>query len=299
MAELCLRFVTEELPRYSQAEQHCFRGAIRILHQLYGETPAAQFGPLALRAVRASMIRGAKASELPPAADGTPAKDRKPWSRSFTNKEIKRVRQLFRYGISWEMVPQSVADALATVKALAPGESEAAESTPRTAVPEADLQVVRSLLSPLQQDVFSLLLLTGARPGEILCLTTSMIDRTSDPWRCELRSHKTAHMGKRRCLFFNDSAQAILARQLKADPDQPQFPLRRNSFGAAIRRACDKAGVTPFVAHQLRHTAATKLVDVIGVEAAQKLLGHSSAAMTHHYSRLADRLAIEASRKLG
>ncbi len=39
VSELCLKFVTDELPRFSVAEQHCQRTAVRLLRQLFGETP--------------------------------------------------------------------------------------------------------------------------------------------------------------------------------------------------------------------------------------------------------------------
>jgi integrase len=57
--------------------------------------------------------------------------------------------------------------------------------------------------------------------------------------------------------------------------------------------------VTPFVPHQLRHCVATRLVDEVGVEAAQRLLGHSQVAMTLHYSKAAEKQAIEAVKRLG
>ena len=53
------------------------------------------------------------------------------------------------------------------------------------------------------------------------------------------------------------------------------------------------------MAHQLRHTVATRLADEMGTEAAQRLLGHAGAAMTEHYSRAAERLAIDAVKRLG
>lgn len=297
--ELLLRFASDELPRYADAEQHCFKGVIRILHQLFGETPAANFGPLSLRAVRESMIRGAKADELPAPPPGQTPKDRKPWSRSFINKQVKRLRLIFKFGTSWEMVPQTVCDSLRSVRSLSAGESDATESTPRTAVPPADLKAVRDILADEHRDIFDLLLLTGARPGEIVDLTTGAIDRSGDVWRAELRSHKTSHMGKRRVLFFNATAQVILLRHFKADPDAKLFKIQRETFACAVKRACIKSEVTPFVPHQLRHTVATKLVDDIGLEAAQRLMGHSAAAMTQHYSRLADKLSVEAAKRLG
>lgn len=295
VAGLCLRFIAEELPKYSDAEQHCFRGAMKILGQLFGETPANDFGPIRLRAVRKSMVDGDPNVVTP---DGKP-KPRKPWSRSFINKQVKRLKYLFRWGVSWELAPAAVAEALGTVKSLTAGETDAREGTPRRAVPDKDLAAVRAVLCQKHQDLFDLLLLTGARPGEIVGLTTGVIDRSGEVWRVDLAQHKTAHKGKSRTLFFNATAQAILLRYLKADPDASLFQIQRKTLGTAIKDACTKVGVPPFTSHWLRHTVATKLADDVGTEAAQRLLGHAGKAMTEHYSRKAEKVAIDAAKRLG
>lgn len=295
VAALCLRFIAEKLPAYADAEQHCQRGAIKVLAELFGETPTAEFGPIRLRTVRAAMVAG---DSLALGPDGS-LKPRKPWSRSFTNKQIKRLKHLFRWGVSWELVPASVADALGTVESLAAGETEAAEGRQRRAVPLSDLEAVRAVLTDRQRDVFDLLLLTGARPGEIIGLTTAQIDRSGDLWRADLTEHKTAHKGKQRTLFFNVTAQAILSKYLKADPESRLFPIRRDAYGAAVKAACLKADVPFFTPHWLRHTVATRLADEIGIESAQRLLGHAGKAMTEHYSRAAEKVAINAAKRLG
>lgn len=58
VSQLLLKYVTEELPRYHPDEQHCQRGGIRILRQLFGEIPIHDFGPLKLRLVRDAMVAG-------------------------------------------------------------------------------------------------------------------------------------------------------------------------------------------------------------------------------------------------
>jgi integrase len=295
VAALCLRFMAEKLPQYAEAEQHCVRGAIKILAALFGETPSSDFGPLRLRAVRNAMVAGDRDAVD---SEGQP-KPRKPWSRDFVNKQVKRIKHLFRWGVSWELVPSSIADALTTVESLKIGETDAPEGRPRRSVPDCDLQAVRSVLTTLQRDIFDLLLLTGARPGEIIGLTTEQIDRSGDVWRVDLAKHKTAHKGKERKLFFNHTAQTILLRYLKADPVARLFPIRLDSFGAAVKSSCTKAGVPEFTPHWLRHTVATRLADDVGTEAAQRLLGHAGKAMTEHYSRAAEKDAINAARRLG
>lgn len=295
LSELFCKYVTDALPRFSRAERHCQTTVIRLAHQFFGATPVADFGPLKLRALRDAMIAGDPTAT---SAEGK-ASPRKPWSRNTVNRQVKRLRAIIRWGVSWEMVSPAIVDALDTVASLSASETTAAESKVRLAVPDQDIEAVRQQLRPKHRDVLDLLLLTGARPGELLMLTTGMIEQSGEVWRSELFSHKSSHKGKRRVLFFNAAAQLILRTYLRADANEVLFKMRRDNFGHTIKRACLRAKVTPFCPHQLRHTVATKLVDEIGTEAAQRLLGHATAAMTEHYSKAAERQAVEAAKRLG
>jgi len=250
------------------------------------------------------------------------------WSRRWINRQIGRIRLIFRIGVSWEMVRPDVVAALKTLPALVVGETIAPERPQRRAVSQDDLNAVRPLLNERQRDIFDLLLLTGARPGELLSLTTGMIERQGEVWRADLAHHKNAHRGKSRTLFFNATAQTIVAKYLLDDLDQRLFPVRRSTFGTAVKRACEIAFGMPeelrkpdrtlpaeqraeirrkaiewrklhvFTPHWLRHTVATRLADSMNTEGAQRLLGHATRAMTEHYSTSAERQAIEAVKKL-
>ncbi|WP_373651616.1 tyrosine-type recombinase/integrase [Schlesneria sp. DSM 10557] len=292
--ELLLRFVTEELPRYSTSEQYCQKTVVRLLRQLFGETLVSEFGPLRLRVVRKAMVDGDPTQKD---QNGKPC-PRKPWSRDTVNRNVKRIQAIFRWGVSWEIVPETVAASLGTVRILAAGETAAAESTPRRSVSKSDIEAVRRQLTQRNRDILDLLGLTGARPGELLSVRAKDLNQDGEVWRFDLIKHKTAHKGKSRTLFFNSKAQAILQRYITDDPEARLFPIRRDSFGHAVLRACTRAGIEPFVPHEIRHTTATKLVDEVGIESAQRLLGHSDQAMTQHYSRTADRQAVEAVKTL-
>ncbi len=220
---MLLKFVNDELPRFSVDEQKCQAGAIKIIRELLGESPANEFGPLRLRVVREAMV----------------AKD---WSRGYVNRQIKRLQALFRWAVGWEMVPPAVWEALRAVSPLKFGESAARETKPRRSVPDADLQAVRTQLLERHRDVFDLLLLTGARPGELFGLRIEDIDRTGDIWRANLKNHKTAHKGKSRTIFFNRDAQAIILRHLKADPAERLLPMGADSFRQSLKYACVKLG---------------------------------------------------------
>lgn len=142
--------------------------------------------------------------------------------------------------------------------------------------------------------VIELQRLTGARAGEILGLTRGMIDVAT--WSASLGDHKTAHLGKTRVLRFGPRAQAILGPLMLRPDDARLFPRHTTaSYRRAIARACDRADrwakggkiigndvrIGPrWHPHQLRHTAATEIRRQFGLEAAQVVLGHSSARVT-------------------
>lgn len=279
VADLWELFHTEyALPRYRNAdgrpnaEVDCFRSLARLLVANFGNVPVDKFRALALRELRKEMIAAG-------------------WSRKWINKQVGRVRLMFRVGASLELVDPETVASLKTLPALMPFESNARETEPRKGVTAADLKAVRAVMPQGHRDIFDLLLLTGARPGEILGLTTGLIEREGDVWRSDLKNHKNMRRGKSRVLFFSAPAQAILWKYLTLDPDRYLFSMRPSSFSGALKRHCLKAGVPHFVPHQLRHTVATILADDLGLEAAQRVLGHSELAMSAHYSLGAEKQA--------
>jgi len=56
------------------------------------------------------------------------------------------------------------------------------------------------------------------------------------------------------------------------------------SYGYAVARACERAGVSVWYPYRLRHTFATEVRKEFGLEAAQVLLGHSRADVTQVYA---------------
>lgn len=69
------------------------RGMIRLVRQLFGNTPAIEFGPRSLRLVREAMIKGDESSNSP-----TPPTHRKPWSRPYINAQVHRLCGPIRAG---------------------------------------------------------------------------------------------------------------------------------------------------------------------------------------------------------
>jgi integrase len=205
VAELIARFWSYALEYYRKkngeptSEIGNFRCALTPLDDLYGATPAAEFGPLALRALRSAAI-----------AKGN-------WSRATTNKHINRVRLMFRWGVSHELIPPSVIQGLSAVPALQQGRTNARESDQ---VPPVDDEIVDATiphLPPIVADMVRLQRLTGMRPAEVCSLRPCDLDRSRDVWLYRPDSHKTEHHGRERVVYFGPKAQCVLLRYLARD----------------------------------------------------------------------------------
>jgi hypothetical protein len=90
VAELLLRYWQHAKGYYRKngkptQEISALKSALRPVRELYSSQPARDFGPLALEAVRQRMI------------------DLK-WSRTGINRAISRVRRVFRWGVSKELI---------------------------------------------------------------------------------------------------------------------------------------------------------------------------------------------------
>ena len=89
------------------------RRAIRLLKELYGCTPAAEFGPLALRAVQESMVNS-------PGVHPVTGKPRS-YNRETINSTCGCICRMFRWGAFLELFPATVHAALKTVSGLHKG----------------------------------------------------------------------------------------------------------------------------------------------------------------------------------
>ena len=253
-------------PGRTHGELVGYKSAIRLLRSGWGPTPVTSFGPNALRECQRMMV-----------AEG--------WSRTYCNMNLSRLKRVFKWAVSREMVPPAVLTGLQTVEGLRKGETDAREPEARRPVDPAVYAATLERLSPRNCDVLDLLMLTGARPAELLGLTTRDLDRSGAVWLATLGDHKTAHLGKVRTLCFGPKGQAILEKYL--DDRAKDVRLLRTTVDTlrkAVTSACKRAGVPKWTPYQLRHTFAYRARAEAGLNAAQKLLGHSSAKMTEHYA---------------
>ena len=88
------------------------------------------------------------------------------------------------------MVAPSVHEGLRTVSGLRHGRTKARESKPVTPVSEDQVELTLPYVSPQISAIIRLQLLTGMRPGEVLCMTSRDLDRSEDIWVYEPAKHK-------------------------------------------------------------------------------------------------------------
>jgi len=313
--------------------------ALRPLRQLYGRTPAREFGPQQLKAVREKLI-----------ATGN--------SRKYINQQVQRIGRVFRWAVSEGLIPPEVHQALAAVAGLRKGHTTAPETKKVRPVDDATVEVTLPHLPPIVRSMVELHRFCGCRPGELVVLRPCDVDRSHDIWEFRPTQHKNENREQDRCIYIGPKGQEILRPYLLRPPEsfcfspaetvatqraerhearatpigygntigtnQKRKPKRQagkrytsQSYLYAVRRACDKAFPVPkeiaedpeavakwqaehrWSPNQLRHAAATEIRKRFGLEAAQVLLGHSKADVTQVYAERDHGLAARVAREVG
>lgn len=201
--ELAIRYMQHARQHYRKngeetSEVSSIMAALRVVVRSAGRNRARDFGPLKLQAVRDEMV-----------ALG--------WKRKSINAQVGRVRRMFRWAVSQELVPSATLTALQTVPGLREGRSEAVESTPVTPVSDAAIEAVRRHVSRQVWAMVQLQRVTGMRPGEVTAMRGCDINMRGQLWEYVPESHKTQHHGRERVIQLGTQAQSIIRPFLKAD----------------------------------------------------------------------------------
>ena len=231
------------------------------------------------------------------------------WRRSLVARGIGRTTvntytqcflAVIRFGVENDLVPAETLISLQTVKPLLPGDTEAAEPKERRSVPRSDVEATLAELRDRPKLAVQLLLLTGARPMEILSLRFDAIDKTDpDVWLYRPVYHKLSRYGVERTIPLNKTAQRLIEDYVtkKKITGPYLFPAARytgeketrtphyqsTSLDGAVKAAAKRAGVKPWSPYQLRHLVATELCAKGKSQLAQYLLGHKNLKTTEDY----------------
>ena len=212
VADLVIKYVKHSKSYYTKNGKQTneftqIKAALRPLNQLYGTLAAIEFGPKKLDIVRSAMI------ELD-------------WSRKHINKQVLRIRRMFKWSAEQEFIPGSIVENLKALSGLKYGRSKAKETGD---VQPVLLEIVEKTLEHLPKiiaDLVRLQMLMGCRPGEVVQLKPGRIDRSGEIWLFSPESHKNEHHGHDRTIAIVSEAQDILKPYLLRDADAYCFDPR-------------------------------------------------------------------------
>jgi integrase len=174
------------------------------------------------------------------------------------------------------------------------------ESRERT-VPRSELRdVIKFLREPYRQDPtprlaaadsLEMLILTGARVGEILSLQKRQVDFD--------RNQVTIHASKthsKRAIPLTKGVEAILRRRLDS---WPSYPALRHLWRLSAQANKILVGYDGWTIHDIRHTAASNLAEAgVSHSVIAALLGHKLGGITAKYTHASIPALTEAVRIL-
>lgn len=201
--------------------------ALRPVMDLYGTTPAEQFGPKALQAVQNRMVD-----------DGL--------CRRTVNQRVGVVKRAFKWAVRQEWIPPGVFHGLQAVDGLRRGRSKATESKAVKPVPQNVVEAVMKYLPPTLVAMVKLHDLTGARSGELCIMRGIDIEMPGDgkPWLYRPQKHKSERHGHQRIITVGPKAQDVLRPFLKPGVQAFIFsPAQAREERDAIKRANRKSKV--------------------------------------------------------
>jgi integrase len=142
--------------------------------------------------------------------------------------------------------------------------------------------------SPWLRELMLFAMHTGMRMGEILSITWCGVDL----FRRTVTVFKSKN-GERRTIPLNQTALDLLkhkdgSRSVDTElvfPSEAQTRLNASNISRSLHLALEKAKMTDFHFHDLRHTCATRMVQAgVDLYKVQRLLGHKSPIMTQRYA---------------
>ena len=200
------------------SEQTSLKLAFRPLKELYGTSFVNQFGPLSLEVVREQMIDAGI-------------------TRKRINQHVGRIRRMFKWGVSKELLPVAIYEALMTLDGLKKGRSKAKESKPIKPVEWSVVEKTLPFLSIQIQIMIRIQLLVGCRPEEItLIRPCDIFDQNQEVWEYIPESHKAEHHDRERKIFIGFRAQALLSKWLNRDPQTYCFCPKESRKSFDIQR---------------------------------------------------------------
>ncbi|TWT98588.1 tyrosine-type recombinase/integrase [Stieleria varia] len=223
-------------PLTSRIEQtNEFDAMVRVVNtvvQLFGDTFARDFGPRRLEEVRDHYIANSNKS------------------RQTINKDIGRIKTIFKWGAGKELVPIEVHQAHTCVTQLKKNKTPGVHDAPKIGAVDDDVLIATFLeLPPVVAAMVDFQLLTGARPGEVVAIRPSLVDRSREVWEYRVEGDKMeGKFGKDqgdRVVMIGLRAQQTLQRYMDRPSDQFCFSPAENAKLVRDIRTRKQLGLPP------------------------------------------------------
>jgi integrase len=230
------------------SEQLTIRQALRFVRGLYGSTPAQDFTPKKLKAVRQAMTEHTITRRFK-ARD--PETGEMQWqekvlrhglSRRFINQQIGRIKRMFAWAVEEELVPVGVHAALLRVKGLKKGNSVAREKPRIKPVCAAHVEAVLPLVPETIKAMAMVQRLCGGRPQDVVEMRAADINMSGTVWEYRPRRYKTEHHNgeddpdRERIVYVGPRAQVLLKPFLNRLPEEYLFsPIQSEALRNARR----------------------------------------------------------------
>jgi integrase len=207
---------------------------VRLLLKQHSHELVSSFGPVKLMAIRDEW-----------ADQGI--------VRNQINHRVNRIKRLFKWGVSRELIPVEALQRLAAVEGLVYGQTKAPEGRKVTAVTDDMIDAVKPFVARQVWALISLQRVTGMRSSEVCSIRTADLDTSGETWFYEPVRHKTQHAGKKRRVALGPEAREILKPWLRLDLEEYLFqPKEAMAEWRAERRAKRKTKVQPSQAKRKR-----------------------------------------------
>jgi integrase len=234
------------------SEQDAIRLSLRFVKRLYGDTPAKDFSPLRLKAVRQAMVEHPITRKIkmtnPETGEVTEEVKllRQGLARRVINKLVGRIRRMFAWAVEEDLVPVTVYQALLCVKGLKKGKGQAREKPRVKPVPDAFVEMVLTLVQPTIRTMIEVQRLCGGRPQDIVQMRAIDIDMTGtgQVWEYRPPTYKTEHHNQddapeqERVVYLGPRAQELIKPYLTLNVSDYLFsPARSEQARSEQRRA--------------------------------------------------------------
>ena len=200
-------------------------------------------------------------------------------SNATVNREVASLKSILARAVDWEYLEQNPLHGLKFLKEAPIHESYLTDEEAKRLI---------AVSPPYLRDIIIFALATGMRRSEIFNLRWE--DVTLDE-RFSYGSINVVGKGeKRRNLRMNRTVYELMIRKRREGKNKHVFPSPKTGeklvhVDKSFKAALNKAGITNFRFHDLRHTAASWMVQGgADIYAVQNILGHSHIKTTQRYA---------------